>query len=70
VRAALAGIGAFPESVRVNELPDGLDRIEMEIGLPNDRTTSDLLRQLRSVEGARQILVSRDLIEDRVRAGN
>lgn len=70
VRAALAGIGAFPESIRVIEQPDGSDRIEMEIGLPVSRTTADLLRQLRSVEGARQILVSRDLIEDRIRAGN
>jgi putative Mg2+ transporter-C (MgtC) family protein len=70
VRASLAGIGAFTESIRVHELTDDTDRIEMEIGLPPARTTSDLLRQLRTVEGARQILISRDLIEDRTRAGN
>ena len=70
VRAALAVIGAFVESIRVNELPEGADRIEMEVGLPANRTTSELLRQLRTVDGARQILISRDLIEDRVRAGN
>jgi putative Mg2+ transporter-C (MgtC) family protein len=70
VRAALSSIGAFPESIRVNELPEGADRIEMDVGLPADRTTSELLRQLRAVEGVRQILISRDLIEDRVRAGN
>jgi len=28
------------------------------------------LRQLRTMEGAKQILITRDLIEDRVRAGN
>jgi hypothetical protein len=28
------------------------------------------LRQLRTVEGAKQIFISRELIEDRVRAGN
>ena len=70
VRAALTAIGAFPESIRVNELPEGVDRIEMDVGLPANRTTSELLRQLRAVDGVRQILISRDLIEDRVRAGN
>ncbi|HVH65174.1 MAG TPA: MgtC/SapB family protein [Candidatus Acidoferrum sp.] len=70
VRGALTGIRAFVESVRVIELPDNEDRIEMEIGLPANRTTSDLLRQLHTVEGARQILIARDLVEDRIRAGN
>ena len=70
VRVALNTIGAFAESIRINELPEGADRIEMDVGLPANRTTSELLRQLRAVEGARQILISRDLIEDRVRAGN
>lgn len=70
VRATLSGVGAFVESVRIFELPDREDRIEMDIGLPPSRTTSDLLRQLRGMEGARQILISRDLIEDRIRAGN
>jgi len=70
VRAGLAVIGAFAESIRVTELAEGADRIDMEVGLPASRTTSDLLRQLRGVEGAQQILISRDLIEDRVRAGN
>lgn len=70
VRAALTAIGAFPESIRVNELAEGADRIEMDVGLPANRTTSELLNQLRKVDGARQILISRDLIEDRVRAGN
>ena len=70
VRATLSAIGAFAESVRVLELPDNEDRIEMDINLPAIRTTSELLRQLRSVEGARQVLVSRDLIEDRTRAAN
>lgn len=70
VRAALSGIGAFAESLRIFELPDNEDRIEMDVGLPPSRTTSDLLRQLRGLEGARNILISRDLIEDRIRAGN
>src|SRR5437764_13311665 len=34
IRAALAAIGAFPESVRVAELPEDTDRVEMEVGLP------------------------------------
>ena len=70
VRAALAGIGAFPMSLRIHELNETDDRLEIDVGLPHERTTSDLLRQLRTVEGARQILISRDLVEDRVRAGN
>jgi putative Mg2+ transporter-C (MgtC) family protein len=70
VRVTLSGIGAFVESVRIFELPDSEDRIEMDIGLPSSRTTTDLLRQLRGLEGARQILISRDLVEDRMRAGN
>jgi len=44
--------------------------LEVDVGLPHNRTTAELLRQLRTVEGARQILISRDLIEDRIRAGN
>jgi hypothetical protein len=70
VRAALRVIGAFPESLRIHELNETDDRLELDIGMPAERTTSELLRQLRSIEGARQILISRELIEDRVRAGN
>jgi len=70
VRAALAAIGAFPMSIRIHELNDSDDRLEIDVGLPAHRTTSDLLRQLRTMEGAKQILITRDLIEDRVRAGN
>ena len=70
VRSALAGIGAFPMSLRIHEMNDTDDRLEIDVGLPHNRTTAELLRQLRGVEGARQILISRDLIEDRIRAGN
>ena len=70
VRSALAGIGAFPMSLRIHEVNDTDDRLEIDVGLPHNRTTAELLRQLRGVEGARQILISRDLIEDRIRAGN
>ena len=70
VRAALRGIGACPMSLRIHELDGTTDRLEIDIGLPAERTTSELLRQLRSIEGAKQILISRELTEDRVRAGN
>ena len=70
VRSALSAIGAFPVSLRIHELNDTDDRLEIDVGLPQGRTTAELLRQLRSVEGARQILISRDLVEDRIRAGN
>ena len=70
VRAALAAIGAFPMSIRIHEVSEQDDRLEIDLGLPHDRTTAELLRQLRTVEGARQIFISRELIEDRVRAGN
>jgi putative Mg2+ transporter-C (MgtC) family protein len=70
VREALRAIGAFPLSVRVHELNETDDRLEIDVGLPAERTTSELLRQLRAVGGAKQIYISRELIEDRVRAGN
>jgi putative Mg2+ transporter-C (MgtC) family protein len=70
VRAALGAIGAFPLSIRIHELNESEDRLEIDVGLPANRTTAELLRQLRTVQGARQVLISRDLIEDRVRAGN
>jgi putative Mg2+ transporter-C (MgtC) family protein len=70
VRAALGTIGAFPMSIRIHEINESDDRLEIDVGLPSNRTTSDLLRQIRTVQGARQILISRDLVEDRVRAGN
>jgi len=70
VRAALGALGAFPLSIRIHELNETEDRLEVDVGLPANRTTAELLRQLRTVPGARQVLISRDLIEDRVRAGN
>ena len=70
LRAALAAIGAFPLAIRIHELSETEDRLEIDVGLPANRTTAELLRQLRAVQGARQVLISRDLIEDRVRAGN
>jgi putative Mg2+ transporter-C (MgtC) family protein len=70
VRAALGALGAFPLSIRIHELNETEDRLEVDVGLPASRTTAELLRQLRTVPGARQVLISRDLIEDRVRAGN
>ena len=70
VRAALNAIGAFPLSLRVHELNETDDRLEMDVGVPANRTTADILRQLRTLEGVRQVLISRDLIEDRIRAAN
>ena len=70
VRTALRGISAYPMSVRIHELNETDDRLEIDVGMPAERTTSELLRQLRTIEGAKQILISRELIEDRVRAGN
>jgi putative Mg2+ transporter-C (MgtC) family protein len=70
VRAALAVIGAFPMSIRLHEINETDDRLEIDIGLPHNRTTAELLRQLRSIVGAKQVYISRELIEDRVRAGN
>ena len=70
MRAALAAIGAFPMSIRIHEVSETDDRLEIDVGLPQNRTTAELLRQLRTIEGARQIFISRELIEDRVRAGN
>jgi len=70
LRAALGAISAFPLAIRIHELSETDDRLEVDVGLPANRTTAELLRQLRSLQGARQVLISRDLIEDRVRAGN
>ncbi len=70
VRAALGVIGAFPLSLRIHELNETDDRLEMDLGIPHDRSVSDVLRQLRGVEGAHQILISRDALEDRVRSSN
>src|SRR5207245_4474480 len=60
VRSALGAIGAFPQSLRIHELNETDDRLEIDVGLPQGRTTAELLHQLRSVVGARQILISRD----------
>ena len=70
VRQALTAIGAFPMSLRIHELNETDDRLEIDVGLPHNRTTAELLRQLRTIEGAKQVLITRDLIDDRVRAGN
>ena len=70
LRAALGAISAFPLAIRIHELNETDDRLEVDVGLPANRTTAELLRQLRTLQGARQVLISRDLIEDRVRAGN
>jgi putative Mg2+ transporter-C (MgtC) family protein len=70
LRAALGAISAYPLAIRIHELSETDDRLEVDVGLPANRTTAELLRQLRTLQGARQVLISRDLIEDRVRAGN
>src|SRR2546428_3934178 len=60
VRAALAGIGAYPMSIRIHELNDTDEPLEVGGGLPDHRTTSDLLRQPRTNGRARHIRISRD----------
>ena len=68
IRAAIGAIGGYLLSLRIHELPENADRLEMDVALPAERRTSELLRQLRTLEGVRQILVSREVIEDRTRA--
>src|SRR4029077_794506 len=46
VRAALTAIGAFPMSIRIHELNETDDRLEVDVGLPHNRTNAELLHQL------------------------
>ncbi len=68
VRAALARLGAVPQSIEFEEVGPAEDRMEFELDVPPSCTTSDLLRQLRAVEGVHQITVFREA-EDRSRIG-
>jgi len=56
VRTALRGISAYPMSVRIHELNETDDRLEIDVGMPAERTTSELLRQLRSAKTATFII--------------
>jgi putative Mg2+ transporter-C (MgtC) family protein len=68
VRAALASLGAVPQSMEFQEVGPAEDRLEFELDVPPSCTTADLLRGLRSVEGVHQITVFREA-EDRSRVG-
>ena len=69
VTGALRRIGAVPQSVHFQEIDSGDDRLNMEVEMPATCTTTDIIRELRSVEGVRQISIARELREDRSRGG-
>lgn len=66
VRAALSRVGAVAQSVRYEEVSATEDRVSLELDVPPGCTASDLLRQLRTIEGVHQVAVSREA-EDRAR---
>lgn len=69
VTGALRKIGAVPQSVHFQEMDSGDDRLNMEVEMPASCSTTDIVRQLRGLEGVRQISIARELREDRSRGG-
>src|ERR671935_213354 len=65
VRRALQALGAHTQSIHVHEISESEDKFEMEVDVPAQRSTADLLHQLRRLEGARSVLVSQEFTEER-----
>ena len=67
VNRAFLAIGAVCESIQVQELSADRDRIQLDLEIPAGFATSDLLKTLRSVPGASEVMVVQELREDRIR---
>jgi putative Mg2+ transporter-C (MgtC) family protein len=65
VRRALQALGAHTQSIHVHEISESEDKFEMEVDVPAQRSTADLLHQLRRLEGARSVLVFQEFTEER-----
>jgi putative Mg2+ transporter-C (MgtC) family protein len=65
VRRTLQALGAHTQSIHVHEISDSEDKFDMEVDVPAQRSTADLLHQLRRLEGARSVLVSQEFTEER-----
>jgi putative Mg2+ transporter-C (MgtC) family protein len=62
-----ASIGAVCESVHFQEIGPTQDRVQFALEVPPGFATNDLLKAIRSVEGASDIMVTQELREDRIR---
>ncbi|HSO93671.1 MAG TPA: MgtC/SapB family protein [Candidatus Dormibacteraeota bacterium] len=70
VTSALRKIGAVPQSVHLQEVDSGDDRVNMQVEMPASCSTTDIVRQLRALEGVHGISIARELREDRSRGGS
>lgn len=60
-------IGAVCESLQIQELSAERDRLQFDLEIPAGFATTDLLKALRSVEGASEVMLIQELREDRIR---
>ncbi len=67
LRRALIRAGAVPQSILLQEMNENEDHLELHVEFAPGRTTDELLAQLRSLDGAHQVLISQELSEERTR---
>jgi putative Mg2+ transporter-C (MgtC) family protein len=67
VQKALASFGGLCQSVHFEEVGKDRDRLEFDVEIPRGSAISDLLKVLRSIEGASEVTVIQDFQEDPVR---
>jgi putative Mg2+ transporter-C (MgtC) family protein len=67
IKRALESIGAECESIQLQEVGTTQERVRLDLEIPRQFAISDLLKTLRSIEGAAEVTVVQELQEDRVR---
>lgn len=67
LRQALLRVGAIPQSIRLQEMSETEDRLELQVELAPGCTTEQLLAQVRGLPGAHHVLIIQEFSEDRAR---
>jgi putative Mg2+ transporter-C (MgtC) family protein len=67
VQRALADFGGNCQSIRFEEMGTDRDRLEFDVEIPRGSAVSDLVKVLRSIEGASEVTVIQDFQEDPIK---
>ena len=67
VQKALGSFGGLCQSIHFEEMGEDRDRLEFDVEIPRGSAINDLLKVLRSIEGASEVTVIQDFQDDPVR---
>ena len=67
VQKALGSFGGLCQSIHFEEMGEDRDRLEFDVEIPRGSAINDLLKVLRSIEGASEVTVIQDFQDDPIR---